>query len=70
MSLAPPPLRSPLLADLAGTDSLPLALFTNGFRISKLVDSYDPRLIEAKEQASRAAKAVTLRFHDGYVMVA
>ena len=42
---------------MPGADSLPLALFTNGYRITKLVDSYDPKLIEAKEQASRAAKA-------------
>eukprot|EP00966_Prymnesium_polylepis_P165797 3832356-Prymnesium_polylepis.2 len=39
---------------MLGADSLPLALFTNGYRITKLIDSYDPRLIEAKEQARDA----------------
>ena len=37
--------------------NLPLALFTNGYRISKLVDSYDPKLTEAKELAKAAAQA-------------
>ena len=40
-----------------GADSLPLALFTNGYRITKLVDSYDPKLIERKEQAKAEALA-------------